>query len=68
MSELYKTTIEFTIESRKFDLPHLTSAFFAQLKQQENSIIIKAINGKQVGDCSNLSTDKKHLTKHLTLK
>ena len=33
---VYKTLIEFTIESRAFNLPNQTSLFFVKLKQQEN--------------------------------
>ena len=65
---VYKATIEFTIESGTFDLPHLTSNFFAQSKQQENSVIIEAINGNQVSNCSNISKEKKCLTRHLKPK
>ena len=56
---VYKTSIEFTIESRAFDLPHHTSLFFAKIKQQENSIIIETMNGAPVGDCNNIANDKK---------
>ena len=56
---VYKASIEFTIESRAFDLPNQTSIFFSKLKQQENSIIIESIAGTLVGDSSSISTDKK---------
>ena len=54
----YKATVEFTVEARTLDLPQLTSSFFAQLKQQENSIIIESLSGTPVDDLSNIPTEK----------
>ena len=56
--KVYKATIEFTVEACTLDLPYLTSSFFAHLKQQENSIIIESLSGKQVDDSSNIPTEK----------
>ena len=45
--KVYKATIELMVESHMFDLPYLTNVFFAHLKLQENSIIIKSISRKK---------------------
>ena len=55
----YKSSIEFTVEAQSLDLPYLTSSFFAQLKQQENLIIIESLSGEQVDDLSNIPKEKK---------